>query len=578
MEIILDENTLKIFNILKQYGKTYIVGGFIRDKFLNETTNDIDFVTNIDLDVLIDILSEYNPVVLNSKYQIIHFRNSGKKYEIARLREDIGILDGRNPEYVKFVNDIEIDSKRRDFTINAIYYDGNTMYDFLNGENDIKDHTIKVIGNAVERLKEDKIRILRAFRFMAKYDFKMDINLENAIKHLSKDRKLFIKFSKDRLNLELTKIISSPYSYKAIKKMYELNILKLFVPEFDSNFDKDLFNKIYKILEKHKYINKELYYATLFAHIGRNKFNQNQRLIRSLKGYESYSVSYFEKFSKRVYFTQTEIENIKNLIYYHTIIFKNPSLMMLKRMTRDLKTNKNICKLLNYIKAMYEFNGEDKEYIRMLVNRILNNIQSLYLKDEVIFLSDLEIGNVDLYNLGIDKKLFNNIKEKIYKEVVSGKIPNSKDDIIRYIFKILKIKKELIIEKCAGAIVYRKTERGLEFLIARGMSGGNWGYPKGHIEENEYEHATAIREVKEETDIDIEILYPSKFRYTVKYAVNGNILKEVVLFIGRAKTEEIRVDEKEIGIALWLDYKNVLNTLTYSHQRTILKQAMVFIY
>ncbi|WP_068268581.1 NUDIX domain-containing protein [Caviibacter abscessus] len=578
MKIILDNSTIKIFEILKQYGRAYIVGGFVRDKYLNVTTNDIDFVANIELNVLVNILREYNPVILNNKYQIIHFKHDGKKYEIARLREDIGILDGRNPEYIKFVDDIEIDAIRRDFTINSIYYDGNNTHDFLNGKDDIKDGIIKVIGNAEKRLKEDKIRILRAFRFMAKYDFKMDKNLEEAISKLSKDKRLFIKFSKDRLNLELTKIISSQFSYKAIKKMYELNILKFFIPEIDVNFDKHLFNKIYKILEKHKYINKELYYATLFAHIGRNKFNQNQRLIRSLKGYESYSISYFEKFSKKVYFTQTEIDNIKNLIYYHTIIFKNPSLMMLKRMTRDLKTNKNICKLLNYIKSMYELNNEDKEYISSLVNKILNNIQSLYLKDEVIFFSDLEIGNVDLYNLGIDKNLFNKIKEKIYSEVVNGKIPNSKDDIIRYIYKILKIKKELIIEKCAGAVVYRKTDKGFEFLIARGLNGGNWGFPKGHIEENEYEYATAIREVKEETNIDIDILYQSKFRHTIKYAINENTLKEVVLFIGHSKTQDIKVDEQEIGIALWLDYKNVLNTLTYSHQRTILKQAMVCIY
>ena len=89
---------------------------------------------------------------------------------------------------------------------------------------------------------------------------------------------------------------------------------------------------------------------------------------------------------------------------------------------------------------------------------------------------------------------------------------------------------------------------------------------------------TAIREVKEETNIDVEILYKSNFRRTIKYAINENTLKEVVLFIAVALTDDIKVDGKEIGTAMWLNYKDILNTLTYVHQRTILKQAMLCIY
>ena len=578
MKLILDKSTIKIFNEIKKYGDAYIVGGFLRDNLMGILSKDIDISTNIKIEDLLNVLKEYKPVILNRKYNIIHFKHNGIKYEIARMREDIGILDGRNPEYIKYVDDIKKDVLRRDFTINALYYDGKKIFDLLNSRKDIEYKTIKSIGDPIKRLQEDKIRILRAFRFMAKYNFNFDENLEFAIKKLSKDRKLFFKFSRDRLAIEFNKIIESKYSYIAIKKMYELNILRFFITEIDNKFDINLFDKIYEILKKHKYVDKQLYYASLFAHIGRNNINVNERLSKSLKGYENYSVLSFERFTKKVSFTNNEIENIKNLISYHTIIFKNPSLMMLKKMARVLRTNKNICKCLNYIKCLYILNKDDEIYISPLINKILNNIQSLYLKDEVIFFSDLDIANVDLYNLGINNSLFNSIKEKVYDAVVKGYIANTKEDIIKCIFKILKIKRNLEIEKCAGAIVYKKVGNIYEFLIARGTNGGNFGYPKGHIEANEYEHMTAIREVKEETNIDIEILYKYNFRRTIKYAINKNTLKEVVLFIAVALNDDIKVDGKEIGTAMWLNYKDILKTLTYVHQRTILKQAMLCIY
>ncbi len=572
MQIKLDYEILEILEKLKKVGKIYIVGGLVRDKIVGIESNDVDMITDIEKDKLLEILKEYNPVVYNNKYQIIKFKTKNNRYEIARLREDIGILDGRNPERFNFVSDIMIDIKRRDFTINAIAYDGEQVIDLIGGLNDINQQRIKIIGDIKTRLLEDKIRIMRAFRFMAKLNFDFDENMEYIIKSMAKDKHLFDNFSKERLLVEFNKIILNKYSHKAIKKMFELNILKHFIPAYDNRrYDAELFSKIcrrYKfMILKYKIIDEEMAYALLFSFTGKKKKDFSE------KNYESDSVQIFEEFSQKYKLRKKEACNITNLIYYHNIIHKNPSIIMIKRMLLDLVNNNTVCKLINITKIMYEWNFDNEN-----INKILYNIQHLYLADEPVFISDLEVLNIDLYNLRLNSKKFLDMKKQAFKDVLSGKIPNSKDAILRSIIKKNKLKIELKEEECAGAVVYRKVNNNYQFLIIKGANEGSWGFPKGHVEEGELLSETAIREIKEETNIDVSILNTKHFVYTIKYIISPNIYKEVNIFLAKANSNDIVIDKNELEEACWLDFNEAVSRLTYQHQRNILRKAMLYVY
>lgn len=567
MELVLDKTTQDILNKLNSTGNVYIVGGYIRDSLLGEYTKDIDMTTTLPLENVMQILKEYNPVIANEKYQIVSVKINDRKYEIARLREDIGILDGRNPKYINFVDDIEKDIKRRDFTINAFYYDSK-LIDKIDSIKDLNKGIIKTIGEPYEKFMEDRIRILRAFRFIGKLNFTLDEKTELAILKLSKDKHLFSNISRERMITEFNKILSTKYADIALKKMFELDILKYFIKQFSKKtFDADVFNlicqKYKKLAHSYKIIDLEMIYSCLFAFSGKTKLC----LERS---YENDSVSYYEQFRKEFLYNQSRINMVKKLIYYHNIVNKRPTLIMLKRMLLDLVNNKNVCKLFNLIVILFDYDVLD-------IQKLLYNIQILYMADEPVFLSSVDLEGADLYNLGLDSKKILEIRLDVFNAITKGEIPNSKYEILNYVLKKYDSTKELSYEKSSGAIVYRKKDGKYEFLIIRASGEGSYGFPKGHMEKNETEIETAIRETKEETNIDIDIK-TTDFRKSVKYIIPNNIFKEVVVFLAEAKNDNIKVDENELSMARWMSYKEALKVLTFVAQRNILKKAMLYLY
>ena len=126
-------------------------------------------------------------------------------------------------------------------------------------------------------------------------------------------------------------------------------------------------------------------------------------------------------------------------------------------------------------------------------------------------------------------------------------------------------------EKSCGAIVYRKHCGNIEILLIRHINSGHWSFPKGHIEPGETEIQTAVREIKEETDIDVMI--DPTFRETVSYSPKRDTQKIVVYFIGRAKNYNFAPQEDEISEIRWVDIGYASRILTYENDKNIVIKA-----
>ena len=172
MEIKLNHNIEFILNLLKEEGQGYIVGGFVRDIFLGLNPKDCDFVTDIDYERLKEIFKKFKPKEMGKHFGIIQIKIDGIPYEIAKMREDIGIPLDRKIQKVEFTKNIYDDLKRRDFTINAIAYDGEKFYFGEKSKEDIENKVLRFVGDCTQRIKEDPLRILRYFRFLATKDLK----------------------------------------------------------------------------------------------------------------------------------------------------------------------------------------------------------------------------------------------------------------------------------------------------------------------------------------------------------------------------------------------------------------------
>ena len=216
---IITENVYFILDLLEKYGhETRIVGGAVRNSLLNLPISDIDIATTALPQEVIEIFkkNEISVIPTGIEYGTVTVIFKKIPYEITTLREDIQTF-GRKA-VVKFTKSFEKDSKRRDFTINAIYMNKNSeIFDFHHGLNDISARNIRFIGNASERIREDYLRILRYYRFVAKYgEYRFNPEYLSIINNLKSEMHIL---SSERIIGEFLKIFEISDSYKIIKPM-----------------------------------------------------------------------------------------------------------------------------------------------------------------------------------------------------------------------------------------------------------------------------------------------------------------------------------------------------------------------
>jgi hypothetical protein len=284
-------------NKLKKYFddndfELFVVGGAVRDMILGKDPKDIDLVSDATPDDVKRILpKEYRIIPKGEAFGIVQIITpEGGDYEIARYREDIG--KGRRPDSVKF-STIDSDALRRDLTINALYYDINKkqIVDFVNGYEDILKRNIKTVGKAEERFDEDRLRILRAFRFAARFNSNLDQDIIDALRNNNSLQGI----SEERIRDEFLKGIQSSQSVvKFLTDLDNYGLLKQILGDLDYNST--------DFIETHNYI-------VLLANILKtNPVNKIQSSLNSLK----YTTDEIKKIIFLVLFLKFDPESVYN--------------------------------------------------------------------------------------------------------------------------------------------------------------------------------------------------------------------------------------------------------------------------
>ena len=241
-KLSLPEDILQIKDVFKKNGyKLYVVGGAVRDAILGKQPKDFDLATDAVPDKVEEILAEagFRTLPTGKAFGVINVFTDNGEYEIATFRDDLS--GGRRPDAVKFT-DIESDVKRRDLTINALFYDidKNEIVDLVGGVDDLKKGIVKTVGSPQERFGEDRLRILRAIRFAARFGSNLDPEADAALR---KDASLK-GISGERIRDEFLKGITSAKSITQFIGMIEkyhlfdwifrgLNINKNFISDKD---------------------------------------------------------------------------------------------------------------------------------------------------------------------------------------------------------------------------------------------------------------------------------------------------------------------------------------------------------
>lgn len=221
---------LFIVETLKSHGhQAVLAGGCVRDALLGKTASDLDVAT----DATPDQIESYFPRVLplGKSFGVCRVIQDGMSIEVATFRQEFDYRDGRRPSKVEF-SSLEKDAERRDFTINALFYDvsAGKVVDLVDGLTDLKNKWIRAVGDPNRRLNEDYLRILRGVRFAGQLDFKIETNTYSALKNLAQ---YLPRISRERIYDELNKMFVPYGMSRCFELLSELKILEFVFQDWE---------------------------------------------------------------------------------------------------------------------------------------------------------------------------------------------------------------------------------------------------------------------------------------------------------------------------------------------------------
>lgn len=231
MKIDMPSEVKSIINILESAGfEAFAVGGCVRDKILGLEPKDWDITTNALPD---DIKSLFKATIdTGIKHGTVTVRLNKTNFEVTTYRLDGDYEDNRHPSSVEFTTSLEEDLKRRDFTMNAMAYnDERGLVDLFGGMEDLNAGIIRCVGDPMQRFSEDALRILRAFRFSARFGFSID---DETLDAASLKASTLKNISAERIREELTNLIMASHPEKLILAS-RMGVTKAVLPEYDGS-------------------------------------------------------------------------------------------------------------------------------------------------------------------------------------------------------------------------------------------------------------------------------------------------------------------------------------------------------
>jgi len=226
------EFAVEVVRQLREHGfEAYWAGGCVRDQLLGRAPYDYDVATSAHPEEIRRVFKHRKTLAVGAAFgvmTVLGTRGAGQ-IEVATFRQDVGYSDGRHPDRIAFSSP-EQDAQRRDFTINGMFYDPleNRIIDFVGGEADLKNRIVRAIGDARQRIAEDKLRMLRAVRFASIFDFRLEANTRDAICDMAPQVTVV---SAERIADEMRIVLVHPARIRAIELLKTSGLLQAILPD-----------------------------------------------------------------------------------------------------------------------------------------------------------------------------------------------------------------------------------------------------------------------------------------------------------------------------------------------------------
>ncbi|HHX49662.1 MAG TPA: CCA tRNA nucleotidyltransferase [Clostridiales bacterium] len=440
MKNAISKNLIDLANLLDK--PIYIVGGAVRDFLLGNKIQDIDLAGSMSPKEIAKQLkgTKFHITKTTEKLGTVRIVVNGETFEYTTFRKDsYDLLGGHTPIEVGFVDDIVIDSKRRDFTINAIYYDllSDEFLDFNNGILDLKNKVLRTPKDPKQTFQEDALRILRVIRFAAELGFLVEEKTYEAAKEMLPGIK---NISHERIQDEFNKIILADSKnniknahVKGFLGLHKLGMLEYIFPEILScigvkqnpKFHKyKVFEHIIEVFKNSKPVLTERL-AALLHDLG--KANYKNQL--NMSGHAKESVLYSKAFLERMKYSKA-ITN-KVLIIVKTHMFdSNQQQTELERMHFIQENYKYIDDIISFKKA--DIKGKTDSI--KLLNIPLEKTKKEMEKNKIPFeIKDLPVSGKDLIELSIEESKRTKALQSLLKETAKDYTLKNRANALEYI-------------------------------------------------------------------------------------------------------------------------------------------------
>ncbi len=453
---------LKVGRMLTKEGyDVYLVGGALRDIVMGKTPHDYDLATDALPDEMLEIFPK--SVSTGAKFGTVlalvpDSEGENKQVEVTTFRSESNYIDGRWPSKVEFVNDLNQDLGRRDFTINAMALDlssGNLekdeeqeweIQDPFGGITDINLKLVRAVGTPIERFKEDGLRAFKACRLASQLDFEIEKETFEAIKQAIPVAK---QVSMERIRDEFMKLLlNSPKPSKGIELMRQTGLLSIFLPELLEGYG----------VEQKLYHSHDVYWHSLKTCDAAEDSVKLAALLHDIAkprtdmgnghfyGHDSVGAQMVEEIMKRLKFSKTEIEKTKALVRNHMFYYPHTEGEVdREKMDKLMLTQWSDSAVRRFLKRVGEENIEDLFKLRIAdassnpntafkpeeITELQKHISKVRQEDMALKITDLDINGEDLKSIGVEPgKKMGDILNKLLDMVIEDPLLNTKEKLL----------------------------------------------------------------------------------------------------------------------------------------------------
>ena len=362
---------VQIVRTLRNRGHlAYLVGGCVRDRLLGLFPKDYDVSTDATPDLVISYFPNAQTIGAHFGVVLVPGQN-GASVEVATFRSEGAYEDGRRPDQVRFETDPALDARRRDFTINGLMQDPESLQilDFVGGRNDLERRTIRAIGAPKVRFAEDHLRMLRAIRFAARLDFSIEATTMDAIREFAP---AIIRISAERIRDELLRILTEGHARRGLKLLDECGLLEVLLPEVKAfqgvqqppeyHPEGDVWNHVLLMLDHLSAPSTSLATGVLLHDVGKPPTFRVADRIR-FDGHAEVGADMTKAILHRLRFSNQDSEHITSLVANHMkfkdVIQMRPStlkrFLCLPKFEEHLELHRLDCQASNGYTGAYEF-------------------------------------------------------------------------------------------------------------------------------------------------------------------------------------------------------------------------------